>query len=428
MHAFALDAAHSYKQTATRVGIFLQMLSKARHLTSCSPNELSPRSERPPQRPSREAETIPWRPRDGSDDRVVRSVDDERKARDAHELLERERRNSAALRTANESMKRLLVMLAHDLRGPLNSVLGWAELLRREALERGARNQALDVILRNVRLQRTLVDELLDIARMSEGKLQVELCVCDAARIARHAIESVAPSAEAASLTLEYDGPLEGALVIADRRRLAQVLANLLSNAIKYTSSGGHVRVVVGRERQWRRIEVVDTGRGIAPAHLPHLFEWFRQHVQHPEDARSGLGLGLYIVRQLIELQGGSVRADSAGEGRGSTFTVLLRHANEAALAPSDADPPTVPGRRALDGRRVLVVADEDSKVELLARLLRVRGAQVMEARTTREAAALALHEPPDAVVFDNARPRARGCSSWPIRSALCHIPKASDA
>jgi signal transduction histidine kinase len=321
----------------------------------------------------------------------------ERALRDTRDLLARERQRCASLERANASMKRLLAMLAHDLRGPLNAVLGWADLLRREPFDRIGRERGLGAIIRNVHAQNALIDELLDVARMSEGKLHVDLAVCDLARIARQTVESAAPSAAAAGLTVRYAGPSGEARVIADGRRMEQVIGNLLSNAIKYSFSGGQIDVVVKCEGERARLDVVDTGRGISASLLPRMFGWLTQDVAHPEDSRGGLGLGLFIVKQLVELQGGSVVAASAGEGKGATFTVHLRSADQGA-----SHEPRAPSLRddVLRDRRVLVVADDETKRELLAALLRMRGASTVVA-APEDTAALVAHACPHVVVCD---------------------------
>jgi signal transduction histidine kinase/CheY-like chemotaxis protein len=331
-------------------------------------------------------------PLDGTTRQVERSL------RDARELLERERKRARELELANASMKRLLAMLAHDLRGPLNAVLGWAELLRREHLDRKARDRGLAAIVRSARTQNALIEEILDVARMSQGKLQVDLAVCDLGRIARQAVETFAPNAGDAGLTIRYDGAGDDHAysVIGDPRRIEQILSNLIANAIKYSRPGGRIDVVVTGQRDHVRLDVADTGRGIAPALLPNLFGWCAQDTTHPEDARAGLGLGLYIVKQLVELQGGSVAAESAGEGHGATFRVSLCRAKgeRAPLEPAAELPP-------LHGRRVLVVGDDETNVELLASVLRRRGAHILQGLSVGAAAALVDHGKPDVVVCD---------------------------
>ncbi len=335
---------------------------------------------------------------DGAQD-LVRAL------RDKEELLGRERRTREELERANRAKDRFIAVLSHDLRAPLNAILGWTQLLRREVLDQAARNRAFETIERNARTQAKLIEELLDISRMAADRIQLALAPIDAGALVQRVVEGALP--KAAELGLDLNFSVEPNLtVICDRQRIEQVMTNLLSNAMKYTPSGGRIDVEAKRDGGHVRIVVRDTGNGIAPGLLPHIFEMYTQERNY-SSARSGLGLGLYIVKQLVELHDGSVSAESEGEGRGATFTVLLPLHDEVVAAPSElALEPSV----ALRNLRVLVVDDEEDSRELMATILRRAGADVACAGGVKAAIDLFDAWTPDVVVSDLAMPGGDGC------------------
>jgi signal transduction histidine kinase len=239
------------------------------------------------------------------------------------ELLAREREARGEAQAANRAKDLFLAVLSHELRTPLNAILGWARMLRGGQLDDEQRQQALDVIERNAQAQANLIGDLLDVSRIITGKLRVDLRPMDLGSAVEAALDAVRPAAEAKGVALEWSAR-EPAPVLGDAERAQQVVWNLLSNAIKFTPGGGRVDVRLARVGPDVELVVQDTGIGIAPAFLPHAFERFSQADDGAARAHAGMGLGLAIVRHLTEMQGGTVRAESAGEGKGSTFVVCF--------------------------------------------------------------------------------------------------------
>jgi len=328
-----------------------------------------------------------------------------RALRDKEELLTRERRTREELERANRAKDRFIAVLSHDLRAPLNAILGWTQLLRREVLDQAARNRAFETIERNARTQANLIEELLDISRMAADRIQLALAPVDIGALAQRVVEGAVPRASEGGLELSFSVEPD-LIVIADRQRLEQVLMNLLSNALKYTPTGGSIVVEAKRDAAHVRLRVRDTGKGIAPDLIGHVFEMYTQERNYAS-ARSGLGLGLYIVKQLVELQDGKVTVDSEGEGQGATFTVLLPLRDELVVAPSEH---VVEPGHSLRDLRVLVVDDEEDSRELMATILRRAGEDVACASGSRAALELFGRWTPDVVVSDLAMPGGDGC------------------
>jgi signal transduction histidine kinase len=224
---------------------------------------------------------------------------------------------------ANRAKDEFLAVLSHELRTPLNAVLGWARILRtRELNEQVAR--ALEVIERNAAAQARLIDDLLDMSRIITGNIRLKFRLAHLPSTVRSALDALRPAAEAKGITIHVDMDESMPPVICDQERLQQIFWNLLSNAVKFSEPGGHVTVAVMSEPSVLRIVVSDTGIGIAPDVLPHVFERFRQGDSSSTRAHPGLGLGLAIVRHLVELHGGTISAESAGTGQGATFRITL--------------------------------------------------------------------------------------------------------
>ncbi|MGH7267369.1 MAG: ATP-binding protein, partial [Candidatus Rokuibacteriota bacterium] len=240
------------------------------------------------------------------------------------ELYEAERRARAAAEAANRAKDEFLATLSHELRTPLTAMLGWIRLLRTGRLDPPSADRALEIIERNVRVQGQLIGDLLDVSRIISGKVGLETGPVDLRPVVDAALDGARPSAEARAIRL--DAALEpGAVVVTgDAGRLQQVVANLLSNAVKFTPAGGRVDVTLRRGAAHVEVTVRDTGQGIRPEFLPFVFDPFRQQDSTASRTHAGLGLGLAIVRHLVQLHGGSVAADSPGAGRGATFTVRL--------------------------------------------------------------------------------------------------------
>ena len=340
-------------------------------------------------------------------------------------LRARLERARARAEKANRAKDEFLATLSHELRTPLNAMLGWVRLLQSGALDEAAARRGLEVVDRNVNLQAKLITDLLDISRIISGKLTLEMSVVDVTRIVASAVETMRPAAEAKGVTLATTLAPGSISVLGDGERLQQVVANLLSNAVKFTPKEGRVTVQLERMGDLARLGVSDTGKGIVPEFLPYIFERFRQADGSSTRAEAGLGLGLAIVRHIVELHQGSVRAESAGEGKGATFTVDLP------IAPAAEEEGTVDigaaagGARAapsrLDGVRVLVVDDDSDSRDLFTAILTHAGAEVTAASTVRDALASARRARPDVVVCDIAMPDDDGFAliremgSWPI-------------
>lgn len=328
---------------------------------------------------------------------------------DKDELLARERELREQLEAANRAKDRFLAILSHDLRGPLNAVLGWTSLLRRELLDMSTRDKALATIERNARIQAELIDGLLDVSRITAGKMQLDLQSLDLATLAHGVLEAMMPEAREKDIALVDELGGVAAPILGDAGRLRQVISNLLTNALKFTPGGGRVTVSVAIEGRVVRLIVADTGRGITGDVLPHVFECFKQDGD-PIVGRAGLGLGLFIVRQLVEMHGGNVIAESTGEGRGSRFTVTIP-LRAGATTPHADRPSTrrLPRDVDLDGIRVLLVEDEVDTRDILAMTLRRHGADVVTAADAETAVQVFSAFAPDVVVSDIGLPFADG-------------------
>jgi PAS domain S-box-containing protein len=328
-----------------------------------------------------------------------------------------QRRTAEELREANRLKDEFLATVSHELRTPLTAILGWAHLLRAGQLGDKSTTSALETIERNARAQAQLIDDLLDVSRIITGKLRLDVRQVDPASFIELAIEALRPAAEAKDVRIQKVMDTGVVSVAGDPARLQQVVWNLLSNAIKFTPKGGKVQVRLERINSHIEIAVSDTGAGIKPEFLPHVFERFRQADQKTTRQHGGLGLGLAIVRHLVELHGGTVEADSAGEGRGATFVVklpivpLYQKDNPAErVHPAARDTlPTYNCPERLDGLKVLVVDDEADTRELLRVGIGQCGAKVATAGSVREALEAIAEERPDLLISDIGMPGEDG-------------------
>jgi CheY-like chemotaxis protein len=291
------------------------------------------------------------------------------------------------------------------LRTPLAPIAGWASILRKsESLEEVHR--AAEAIERNAFLQSRMIDELLDMSRVTHGTIQLDLEILDLTASVRAAAEASAANIEKKAIRLEFADAGEWLLVEADAGRLQQVFGNVISNAVKFTPEGGSIRVSLGREADHARVVVADTGKGIAPEFLPFVFEIFRQQEQGAHRSHEGLGIGLSLVKKLTELLKGTVNVASAGAGRGTEVTVRFPLAAEI----PGLDDAAKPSAAALDGLSVLVVEDSEDARESLRLLLKLLGAEVSVARDGREALDMMLQgASPDVVLCDLLMPRLDG-------------------
>ncbi|MBD2103149.1 PAS domain S-box protein [Leptolyngbya sp. FACHB-261] len=329
------------------------------------------------------------------------------------QLLVREQAARREAEAANRLKDEFLSVLSHEIRTPLNGMLGWAQLLRRGRLNPDTTARALETIERNARAQAQLIDDLLDVSRIIQGQLRLEIQPCNLSSVLETAIETIRPTAEAKQITLSYQRQAEVLLVRGDASRLQQVVWNLLSNAVKFTPQGGWVEVRLGRLASQVQIQVQDTGIGIPSEFLPFVFDRFRQADSATTRNHGGLGLGLAIVRHLVELHGGTVAVDSAGPGQGTTFSVqlpCLATTQPAQLAQPEPELSLSYDKApSLSGLRVLVVDDEADARDLLVTALTVNGAEVIAAASVVEALSALKRVPPDILLSDIGMPNEDG-------------------
>jgi signal transduction histidine kinase/CheY-like chemotaxis protein len=329
-------------------------------------------------------------------------------AEERERLLETERQARAEAERVNRLKDEFLATLSHELRTPLNAILGWAQILQRKERREQVLEQGLTVIERNARLQTRLIEDLLDMSRIISGKVRLDVQGVDLAAVAETAVGAVQPSADAKGIRLEKVIDPSAGPVSGDPGRLQQVLWNLLSNAIKFTPRGGRVQIVLRRVGSHLEVSVCDTGIGIPRDFLPHVFERFRQADASSTRMHGGLGLGLSIVKQLVELHGGSVRAESEGEGQGATLTValplaLVKHDLRQEAPMADLELPS------LTGIAVLVVDDEPDARDLLLRTLADSEADVVTASSAAEGVEAVRRQRPDVLLSDIGMPEADG-------------------
>ena len=327
--------------------------------------------------------------------------------------LKREKEARVEAEAANRVKDEFLSTLSHELRTPLTAIMGWADLLLHDEVEPDKRHQALETIFRNANSQCQLINDLLEVSRIITGKLRLEFVSCDLDSVIEAAAESIRPTAEARGVRLQVLLEPNVGPVLCDRERLQQVVWNLLSNGVKFTKRGGLVQVTLQRINSHVEIVVNDTGVGIKSDFLPHVFDRFRQADGTTTRTYGGLGLGLAIVRHLVELHGGTARAESAGEHQGSRFTVRL-----PAMTASEQERPEVLQQPAiaatetherkpssLAGLRVLVVDDEIDARSLLSTMLERCGAQVIAVGSAREGLESVESWKPDVLVADIGMP-----------------------
>jgi signal transduction histidine kinase len=319
------------------------------------------------------------------------------------------------LENANRMKDEFLATVSHELRTPLNAILGWVRMLRTDTLRPEKRAHALETIERNASVQGQLIEDLLDVSRIVTGKLRLEVRTVDPTQVVENALEALRPAATAKGVTLTHFVEPGAGPILGDPDRLQQVVWNLLANGVKFTPRGGTVSVTVERRECLLEIAVVDTGQGIEPDFLPYVFERFRQADAKTTRKFGGLGLGLAIVRSLVELHGGNVTVESKGSGRGSTFTVTLpispARPSQLERPPPLRFAPTPPlGPRAdLAGVKVLVVDDEPDARELLGEMLQACHLHVRTAGTVEEALRVFDEYRPDVVVSDIGMPGEDG-------------------
>ncbi len=338
-----------------------------------------------------------------------------------------ERQARADAEAANRMKDEFLATLSHELRTPLNAMLGWTQLLRTRKFDQDRMARALETIDRNTKALTVLIDDILDVSRIIRGKLHLSPRACQLPSVIEAALEAIRPAAEAKAIQVEYYFDTSVGAVWGDANRLQQVVWNLLSNAIKFTPKGGRVKVRLesslddSTEYSYVQIQVSDTGKGISPEFLPYVFERFRQENSTITRSHGGLGLGLAIVRYLVELHGGTVQASSQGEGQGATFTVQLPAfegsresgvgSRESGVGSKDTvnESPLPSPQSLLNGLRILIVEDEADARELLATILEQSGAQVISFASATEAFNVLCQSRVDVLVSDIGMPKVDG-------------------
>jgi len=347
---------------------------------------------------------------------VMHDITTERQAEEerVHLIQEREARKSAE--ESNSLKDEFLATISHELRTPLTAILGWTSMLGTGQLDEETSARALNTIHRNARSQVQLIDDLLDVSRIITGNLRLDVSTVELVQVIEAAVDAVLPAAEAKNIRLQVlldpqVGPVSG-----DAARLQQVVWNLLTNAIKFTPKGGRVQIRLERVNSHVEITVSDSGKGIDSEFLPHVFARFRQADQKSTRAHGGLGLGLSIVRQLVELHGGSVHAESEGDGQGATFVVQLPlMVMRREVKKQERRHPTTGGGMVLDcptqldNLRVLIVDDEEDTRELLRVVLEQCGSEVVTAGSAMEALVALEKSKPDVLISDIGMPEEDG-------------------
>ena len=314
---------------------------------------------------------------------------------------------------ANRAKDEFLATVSHELRTPLNSILGWAKMMSSSNFDESRRDRAVDTIERNAIAMAQLIDDLLDMSRIISGTMRLDVQQVTFAAVVDAALESIRPSADAKDIQITPVIDATVPPVAGDPARLQQIIWNLLSNAVKFTPKGGHVDVALRRAGSLVELSVRDSGKGIAPRFLPHVFDPFRQEDASPSRSRGGLGLGLAITRQLVDLHGGGIEVRSDGEGRGAEFTVRLPMGVARSEGPSRArqTPPgeAVERSAGIEGLHVLVVDDDEDARHLVRLILEQHGCRVTLADGTDAALAALRREVPDVLLSDIAMPNRDG-------------------
>jgi signal transduction histidine kinase len=354
---------------------------------------------------------LPERQGEGKPNAVIVFAIDITESVRARKVVESARREAEI---ANRAKDEFLATVSHELRTPLNAILGWTSSARRGVVR--DLDRALATVERSARAQARIIDDVLDVARIASGKLRLNIAPTDVRQAMFGAVEAVRPAAEAKGITLEIAVDDKVGMIGADADRLQQVVWNLLSNAVKFTPTAGRVRFDVTKDDASVVLSVMDTGEGIAPEFLPHVFELFRQADGSTTRRHQGLGLGLAIVKQLVVAHGGTIRAKSDGLGRGATFVAVLPARTAAALRPppehnGTADFALVAAAVRLDDVRVLLVDDEDDARQLAREVLTGHGAVVEEASSAQEALWKLGSFRPDVMVTDIGLPYTDGFS-----------------
>lgn len=327
------------------------------------------------------------------------------------QLLVRAERARAEAEAANRMKDEFLATLSHELRTPLTSLLGWSSVLREAKRDEKVLTQGLEAIDRNARVQAQLIDDLLDVSRIVSGKLNLDVRPLDVSSVTRAAINVVRPAADAKNITLDYSAEPGLGAISADSARIHQIVWNLLSNAVKFTPQGGKITIRSEQDGSHAKITVRDTGQGIEAEFLPRVFDRFRQADSSTTRSFGGLGLGLAIVRHLVELHGGTVSAESGGFGKGATFTTTFPLLTDRAETIAHSGEYPALEVRSLDGLRVLLVDDEPEAREIISTVIGRTGAEVKACISASDALVKLAEWRPDVILSDIAMPDEDGYS-----------------
>ena len=372
-------------------------------------------------------------------ERVAREAELQAQIEDRSRLLSNEKLARNEAERANRLKDDFLATVSHELRNPLNAILGWAHMMRMGKLTPANVERAVETIYRNAQSQTQLVADLLDVSRIISGKLRLDVRPVDLISIVNAAIDSIRPAAEAKGIRLQTQldpmaGPISG-----DADRLQQIVWNLLTNAVKFTPKGGRIQVNLHRINSHVEIVVSDSGIGISKEFLPYVFDRFRQADASTTRVHGGLGLGLSIVHQLVDLHGGSVSVHSEGEGMGATFTITLPFVGVISNQPeAEAVHPThgdnlisTDGLPSLEGLKILVVDDEADTRDFIREVLKERGSEVLTSQSVAEALVALEEHKPDILISDLGMPDEDGYALISKIRALPedrggHIPAAA--
>ena len=345
----------------------------------------------------------------------VKEITDAAKADRKHfEIIESEKKARDIAEEANRSKDFFIAFVSHELRSPLNAILGWVKILLSKEVDENTRRGALETIERSARAQAQLINDLVDSARVTSGKLKLEFRPLDLVKILRNVIASQTPTAESKKIEMLTDFQCDNPNIFGDNARLQQVFSNLISNALKFTPENGTINISLQCADQLLKIEIKDTGQGISSAALPNIFRQFSQADETTSRDTSGLGLGLSIVKILIEKHGGSVTAHSDGIGRGATFTVVLPQTEELKAENSKPKNSKETDFKPLSDLTIFVIEDDPDSNEILALFLNQYGAKTITSMSAREAFEkyqAVENEPPHLIISDLGMPEEDGYS-----------------
>jgi signal transduction histidine kinase/CheY-like chemotaxis protein len=351
-------------------------------------------------------------------ERVTREAELQAQIEERSRLLSNENLARREAERANRLKDDFLATISHELRNPLNAILGWAHMMRVGKLNEANMDRAVETIYRNAKSQSQLVADLLDVSRIISGKLRLDVRTVDLISIVNAAIDSIRPAADAKTIRLQTMLDPAGGPISGDADRLQQIVWNLLTNAVKFTPKGGRIQIKVQRIDSHVEIVVSDSGVGISKEFLPYVFDRFRQADASITRTHGGLGLGLSIVHQLVDLHGGSVAVQSEGEGKGATFTITLPFIGVISQNEAESVHPTqseeilsFDGLPSLQGLKVLVVDDEADTRELIGEVLKECGSEVIITRSAAEAFAALEQHKPDILISDLGMPDEDGYS-----------------